>query len=512
MRVIRRDDLVHLFAALCGVAGVTATYAWLHITNASTVAVSYLLIVLLVAASSPLWLAIVTSIASMLMFNFFFIPPIGTLAIADPQNWMALFAFLGVSLVASRLSALANDRQRDALSRRDDLARLFDLSRDILLTTEPGSEAIAILARHLSSRFQLDYVSIGLPGDIEFERYEAGVVDLRQLLTTDVLRRALSEADRSVALDADASGRGDAAQQLLWVDAAHLVRLLPLRLGTRAIGILATAGRTIEPATLATLGSVVAIAIERIHFLEERRQAELSQRGAELKSALLASLAHDLRTPLTAIRVAANNLHASWLTGPQRDEQADLVLTEVERLTKLFQNILEMTRIETGAVPHKSCWVSPSEIVEAAKSQVEPASTDHEIKVFRRSEDRVVHVDPRLTSAALAHLLENAAQYSPPASTITIAHEVTAEGLLVTVEDEGEGIALADKPRLFEPFFRGDQGPRHSVGTGMGLAITRGLLAAEHGRVWAENRLEGGARFSIQIPAPSRLAPAADEP
>src|SRR5262249_54064126 len=126
---------------------------------------------------------------------------------------------------------------------------------------------------------------------------------------------------------------------------ARPVRLMPLRLGTRAIGVLAVAGRPIEAGTLDTLGSVVAIPIERIHFLEERRQAELTQRGAEFKSALLSSLAHDLRTPLTAIRVAANNLHTSWLSEVQRDEQADIVLTEVGRLTRLFENILEMTRI-----------------------------------------------------------------------------------------------------------------------------------------------------------------------
>jgi two-component system sensor histidine kinase KdpD len=508
MSAIRRIDLAHLLVALSSVAGVTAAYvAWLHVTNASTVAISYLLVVLLVAASSRPWVAMVTSFASMLAFNFFFIPPLGTLAIADPQNWIALFAFLAVSLVASRLSALARDRQRDAMNRRDDLARLFDLSRDILLTTEAGAEAIAILARHLSSRFQLDHVSICLPAGAEFDRYEGGALDLRHLLTTDALARALSGADGAT----DEEAPGD--HRLIPIDARHLLHVMPLRLGTRAIGILAIAGRSIEPAALDTLGSVVAIAIERIHFLEERRQAELAQRSAELKSALLASLAHDLRTPLTAIRVAANNLHASWLTERQRDEQADLVQTEVERLTRLFQNILEMTRIETGAVPHKSRWVHPSEIVEAARSQIQPAASDHAIKVFSRSENRVVHVDPRLTSAALAHLMENAAQYSPPASTITVAHEVTAEGLLVTVEDEGHGIKASDQPRLFEPFYRGEQGLRHTVGTGMGLAITRGLLAAEHGRVWAENRREGGARFSIQIPAPSRLAPAApDEP
>jgi two-component system sensor histidine kinase KdpD len=128
--------------------------------------------------------------------------------------------------------------------------------------------------------------------------------------------------------------------------------------------------------------------------------------------------------------------------------------------------------------------------------------------VLGRSEDRVVHVDPRLTSAALARLLENAAQYSPPGSSIMVAHDVSADGLLLTVEDQGRGIADIDGPHLFEPFYRGGQGGRHTSGTGMGLAIARGLLAAEHGRVWAENRPEGGARFSILVPAPSRPAPA----
>jgi two-component system, OmpR family, sensor histidine kinase KdpD len=508
MRLIRRVDFAHLLVAFAGVAGLTVTYvAWLHVTNATTVAVSYLLVVLFVAASSQLWVAIVTSITAMLALNFFFFPPIGTFTVADPENWMALIAFLVVSLVASRLSALARHRQREALNRRDELARLFDLSRDILLTTEPGSEAIAVLARHLSSRFHFDYVSICLPAGTDFERYEAGVLDLRHLLTVDELRRTLSDAER--AIEGDAAERMSAGKLVVWSDAAHPVRLVPLRLGTRAIGILATAGRPIEPGTLDTLGSVVAIAIERIHFLEERRQAELAQRNAEFKSALLASLAHDLRTPLTAIRVAANNLHTSWLTDLQRDEQAGIVLTEVERLTRLFQNILEMTRIEAGAVAHKSRWVHPSEIVEAARSQVEPTSSGHHIEVRGRSDDLIVHVDPRLTSAALAHLLENAAQYSPPGSAIAVAHEVTDEGLLVTVEDEGHGIAASDKARLFEPFYRGEQGPRHSTGTGMGLAITRGLLAAEQGRVWAENRQEGGARFSILVPAESRPAPAA---
>jgi two-component system sensor histidine kinase KdpD len=151
------------------------------------------------------------------------------------------------------------------------------------------------------------------------------------------------------------------------------------------------------------------------------------------------------------------------------------------------------------------------EIVEAARNQIAPMPGTHPIQVIGQSEDRVVHLDPRLTSAALARLLENAAQYSPPGSSIAVTHEVTNEGLLVTVDDQGRGIADAERERLFEPFYRGEQGPQRTTGTGMGLAIARGLLAAEHGRIWAENRREGGARFSILVPAPSRPGPAASE-
>jgi two-component system sensor histidine kinase KdpD len=287
--------------------------------------------------------------------------------------------------------------------------------------------------------------------------------------------------------------------------------LVPLRLGTRVIGLLATAGRPIEPGTLETLASVAAIAIERNHFLEEQKRAELSQRSAELKSALIASLAHDLRTPMTAIRVAADNLRASWLTKAQAEEQTDIVLSEVERLTRLFQNILEMTTIDAGAIAPSPQWVHPLEIIEAAQGQVEYTLRAHNVDVPEGSDDRIVHVDPGLTSAALAHLLENAAQYSPPGSTITVAHEVTADGLRMTVQDQGAGIAPSDLPHLFDRYYRGGEARRHRSGWGMGLSIARGLLAEARGRAWAENRPDGGAQFSIFVPGDNRPVAVAPE-
>jgi two-component system sensor histidine kinase KdpD len=282
---------------------------------------------------------------------------------------------------------------------------------------------------------------------------------------------------------------------------------VPLRLGTKAVGLLAAAGRAVEPGTLDALGGVVAIAIERAQFLDERKTAELARQSEELKSALLASISHDLRTPLTTIRVAASNLRAAWLRDDERREQSDLILTEVERLHRLFQNILEMARIDAGAVSPQARWVHPSEIVEAARAQVDLALRQHHLDLHVES-DVLVHVDPLLTAAALAHVLENAAQYSPSPVPISVRVDVSPEGLVVTVRDRGPGLAPGDLPHLFERFYRGAASQRRLAGTGMGLSIARGMLAAERGRIWAANCSDGGAQFSIVVPAERRVASA----
>ena len=186
--------------------------------------------------------------------------------------------------------------------------------------------------------------------------------------TTRQLTTAFAAAQAS--LEFDAYARTYAGHRTMTVD-GHDVRLVPLRVGTKPIGMLAAAGRPVEAGTLDTLAGVVAIAIERAQFLEERKAGELTRQSEQLKTALLASLGHDLRTPLTAIRVAASNITAPELTREERLEQSDLILSEVERLTRLFQNILEMARIDAGAVATESRWTHPSEIVAAARDQVE---------------------------------------------------------------------------------------------------------------------------------------------
>jgi len=351
-------DWLRAAAGLGGVALVTATFTRVvSVDNGATVALAFLLVVLIVAATSRFWAAALTSLAALICFNFFFIPPIGTLTVADPENWVALAAFLAVSLVGSNLSSAIRERER--------------------------------------------------------------------------------------------------------------------------------------------------IAVERLHLLEERKQADIARQRDALSSALLASIGHDLRTPLTALKVAATNLQSDELAGEDRNEQADVVLTEVERLTRLFQNILDMARIDAQAVAAERRWVHLSEIWEAALDQVSHSFARHAIDLSI-DEETLVYLDPRLTAAALTRVLENAAKYAPIDTTISIAMRVVPRQLTITVADQGPGIAPDDLPRIFDRFFRGELTGRRVGGTGMGLPIARGLLQAEAGVISAENRPEGGAQLTITVPVDTR--------
>jgi two-component system sensor histidine kinase KdpD len=503
-RVPRATAVGALLVSLAAIGLLTALYfSWLGVTNPTIVALSFLLVVLIVATVSRRWVAVATSLMAFLCFNFFFLPPVGTLTIADPQNWVALFTLLAVSIVASHLSSQVRRRAQEATARRDELARLFDLTRDILLTTDTA-DAFALVARYIARRFGLAAVTICLPEPRGWTLHHSG----ERTIAIDTERLDTALATARARLEFDAHERAYAGHTRIEAPDRTSVWLVPLRLGTHPIGLLALQSEDLEPGTRDAIAGVTAIAIERTHLLEERREAEVVRRGAELKSALLASLGHDLKTPLTAVTVAANNLDASWLTAEERREQAAIVRAELGRLNRLFQDIVDMARIETNAVSAEPEWVQPAEIVEAAARQVEQALSMHTLEVDAGTDRALVRLDPRLTSAALAHLLENAGQYSPPGSAITVKTTLSSDELRILVRDHGVGIAPQDLDRLFERFYRGLDARQQRFGTGMGLAIARGLLAAEGGRVWAENHPAGGAIFTIAVPAESRSAPA----
>jgi two-component system, OmpR family, sensor histidine kinase KdpD len=280
------------------------------------------------------------------------------------------------------------------------------------------------------------------------------------------------------------------------------VHIVPLRHGTRAVGLLAALASTVDVGTLDAVAGVVAIAIERTQFLDEREAAELVRKKADLAATLLASLSHDLKTPLTAIRVAVENLGADLPAG-DRTTQAGAAMVELDRLNRLFQDILDMARVDAAAINVERQWVTPADVVDAASAHVRHVLNGHPLHVDADA-DIEIDIDPRVASVALSHLLENAARYSAAEREIEVQATAAPDGLRVVVTDRGPGLDPEELDRLFDRFYRGRIARQLAPGTGLGLAITRGLLSAVGGRVWAENVTGGGARFTIVVPGSQR--------
>ena len=312
-----------LLASLAALAILTALLRRLPGASETTVALALLLVVLGTATMAHLAVAIATSLAAVLFFNFFFLPPVGTLTIANPQNWIALFAFLIVAIIASNLSAAAKAREREAVARGNEVIRLFDLTRDVLLTTDTA-RAMDILARQVARRFDLERVAICLPNEGGWSIHQGGSQDV--VVEADALNVALARARGTLEFDAHQRAYGG---HVHIGDAETGVTIVPLRHGVKAVGLLATSASGLDLGTLDALGGVVAIAIERAEFLVDRDHAELVRQKADLAATLLASLSHDLKTPLTAVRVAVENLRGD-LHRMSGSAQADLAGAELE--------------------------------------------------------------------------------------------------------------------------------------------------------------------------------------
>ena len=496
LRGLRLRDAAVLLGGLLAIAATVAMFRTIPRIVPTTVGLALLVVVLATATFGRLWIATVVAVVATGAFNFYFFPPIGTFTISDSQNWIAVISFLIAAVITSNLSAAAQARARDAVARRNEVTRLFDLTRDVLLTTEAAG-AIDLLARHVARRFELSRIAICLPTEDGWRVHQGGVEDVR--IDVDVLNNALAKARGTLECDAHQGAHGG---HLRAKSESGELLVVPLRHGTRAVGLLAAVAPALDVGSLDAVAGVVAIAIERTQFLAEREAAELVRQKADLAATLLASLSHDLKTPLTAIGVAVENLRGE-LSANERQGQASAALVELHRLTRLFQDILDMARIDAAAIHVEPQWVTPADVVDAAAAHVRHALNGRGLRIEADTEAQV-HVDPRVVSVALSHLLENAARYSPADREIAVDARVESDGFHVVVTDQGAGLDPGELEQLFERFFRGQRARQLAPGTGMGLAITRGLLAAVNGRVWAENAPGAGARFTMLVRAPRR--------
>jgi two-component system sensor histidine kinase KdpD len=480
--------------ALCGVALVTVFYTRILVgLNATTVALSFLLVVLATASAYGLGPGILGSLVGMLCFNFFFLPPLGTFTIHDPQNWVALVAFLVTAVIASQLSAAARARASDSEKRREEVSKLYDLSRAIIAT--PDSEtAVSSIARQVVEVFGFDYCAIFRLDEASKWHREAIAGDLS--FTPDEERIAESY----FAGEMKVFNEGGSAERA--------VSYVPLKVGVKTIGIMVFISSAIGRGTAEAIAGLVALALERARFLEEISYTTALRQSDELKSALLASVSHDLRTPLTSMRAAVDSLlqeEIEW-SKTELHEFHLIISEEVQRLTRLVQNLLEMARIESGELKISRQSSSVSEIFSTVLDRTAAATRNHRLTIDLDDELPIVRVDSRLIAEALANLVENAAKYSDPGSEIVMQGRIEEDNLIISVKDQGEGITPDEQARVFDKFYRGSRpGRRHREGTGMGLAIARGIVEAHGGRIWVESQPGKGAKFSFAIPIESQI-------
>lgn len=448
----------------------------LHV-NPTTVAVTFLLAVLATSAAWGLRYAVLMSVLSTLVFNFFFLPPYGTFRIADPQNWVALFAFLATALIASRLSDRVRSEALEADHRRMETEKLYSLSQQ-LLVTENVIELLNAMPRFIVETFGAATAAIYLSG-------------------RDKIYRSAPEDPHLGAEEMKVA----AARAELTIDSERNVCFVPIRMGVRPMGILGISGITLSSETLDAVSSLLAISIERAGAVEKLSRTEAARESERLRSALLDSVTHDFRTPLTSIKASVTSLLTDpGLESSQAHELLTIIDEESDRLNRLVGEAVEMAQLDANQVkldirPHQI-----REAIDGALEDLHQVTEDHPVEVRLPEKLPAVLMDVEMIKKVLIHLLENAAKYSQPGSPIFLSCEVTNGRLVTSVADRGAGIDDLERSLIFDKFYRG-QGQRHRIqGTGMGLAIVKAIVEAHGGRIGVTSQLGQGSVFSFGLP------------
>ncbi len=476
-----KAELYHYAVALGTIAVVVIAYRRLPNVNPTTVALTFLLVVLGVASRWGLTVATTAAVIATLAFNYFFLPPVHTFTVADPQNWIALLAFLISAILASRLSERARREAMNATRRRKEVERLYALSQQ-LLATENVMELLNSIPHYVRDAFGLKAAAMYLPKRKEVYRTGADHPELSE------------EQLESV------SGRGE-----LVVDEANQLCFVPLRIGVRPVGSLGLEGAVLSRETLEAVGSLIAISIERAGAVETLTRAEATRESEKLRSALLDSVTHEFRTPLTAIKLSVTTLLSTPEIGA--DERKDLLTVineETDRLNRLVGEAAEMAQLDAQQVELRREVHPVSEVVAAALEKSKQVLAGREIKVQVPDSLPPVRVDLERIAEVLVQLLENAAKYSPPDTPVTISAEPAGKMICLSVADRGPGIDDLEQSLIFEKFYRGRDQRYRVQGTGMGLAIAKAIVEAHGGTIGVTSQLGSGSVFHFTLPTSER--------
>ena len=462
-----------------------------HFDRANLIMV-YLAGVALVAVRLGRWPSVLAACLSVAAFDFFFVPPYLTFAISDTQYGITFMVMMAVALLISTLAVRLRDQAEAARQRERRTHALYALSRELTGLTDPGDLAQAV-GRHVAELFRGPALVL-LP-DAEGALRAAG-----DPASPDV---AADPRERAVADWVFRHGRpaGLGTDTLPGASARHV----PLPGGQSAVGVLAVRpDASLLPLTpdhldlLETLARLVAAPLERARLAQDAERARVEVEAERLRNTLLSSVSHDLRTPLAAITGAASSLLDEQAVGAaDRQELAQTIYEESERLDRLVGNLLDMTRLESGRLRLQRDWHSPEELVGGALARMEKALTLHRIVTAVPADLPLVAVDALLIERVLLNLLDNAVKYTPPGATIWISASAAGGALEIEVADDGPGLPPGQEEKVFEKFFRAASSQRR--GFGLGLAICRAIVTAHGGRIRAENRAGGGVAFRFTL-------------
>lgn len=476
---MRRRGL-RLGASVAGPAAVTFVASQLFAVNGSTAGFAYLLYVLVIASTWGFPEAAVASIVSTLTLNFFFLPPVGTFTIADPQNWIALFAFFTTALIASRLSTEAKRRTTEAIERQQDLERLYTFGRSILLI-EASSGIAKPLCTKLADTFDLTAVALFESRTGEIHR--AGPQDFEGM---------------------DSQLREAALQGTSFADPEKQRVITAVRLGAQPIASLAVQGRRMSDSVLQSIANLVAIGLERARVQELAQEMEIARRSERLRTTLLDAMAHELKTPLTSIRAATSALLASADTKTGSSNMLRIADEEAARLQEIIDNALDMAQVDRD---HIDLDLENSDLGDALRETV-AASKNGQDRVTLSVEENVpaLSFDRRLVRLAVKQLVDNAVKYSSSATPVTVRLKRTDGFAAVEVADRGRGIPAAEQTRIFDRFYRSPSVENLVPGSGLGLSIALRIAHAHGGDLTVQSR-PGETTFQMTIPLTQKEKP-----
>jgi two-component system sensor histidine kinase KdpD len=484
-----------ILACLGTAAVATPLREFLDLAN---IAMLFLLTVLLIAWKAGRGPAVLASVLSVGLFDFLFVPPRFSLAVGDVQYVVTLGVMLAVALITAQLTT-GLGRQVELASRRERETRsLYELARD--LAGAASTEQVATITERFMLKMAGMHAMLLLP-DANDDLCAAGGDPSK-----------LAYLERRLALLAYQRGETIGVHAL--AETGQAVAYVPLRAPMRVRGVLALASPTtgvagIEPieSLLFTVASLVAIAVERLHYVHVANLAQMDMVSERLRTSILSALSHDVRTPLTALVGLADSMTLSKRPLPdEARETAAAIREQAVRLSGMVANLLDMARLTAGKVRPRKEWQLLEEVAGAAVQLLGHALAGHRISINLPAAMPLIEFDAVLIERVFCNLLENAAKYSAPGTAITITAEVASGFVRVSIADEGTGFPEGRQEELFGMFVRGEH-ESSAPGTGLGLAICRSIVEAHGGVIRAENRQGGGAcvTFTLPLGSPPRI-------